>query len=111
MFYSCEKLEQLNLGNFDTSKLINMDYIFSKCTSLDTLDISNFETENVQSMRFMFNYCTGLTELNLEKFNTLKCDNFDSVFSGIRNIKLKINKDKNENLLKKINGNYEIIGK
>ena len=88
-----------------------MDYIFYNCNSLSKLDLSKFETTNVESMKFMFNYCTSLNELNLEKFDTNKCGNFEAMFSGVRNIKITINKNNNEKLLEKINGEYTIVNK
>jgi len=101
----------LNLKNFDSKKLTNMDYIFYKCYSLSSLDLSMLETTNVKSMKFIFNYCTNLTKLNLEKFNTNNCDNFDAAFSGVNDINIIINKENNGKLLEKIYGDYSVVDK
>ena len=49
MFYQCRRLEDLNLGSFDTSKLTTINYIFNNCISLKNLDIRNAELSKVQS--------------------------------------------------------------
>ena len=82
MFRACSNLTNLDLSNFDTSKVTRMDWMFSNCLSLTTLDVSNFDTSNVTSMQMMFNYCSDLTTLDLSNFNTSKVTNMDSMFYG-----------------------------
>ena len=47
----------------DTSKVTNMDSMFSSCTNLTTIPL--LDTSNVTSMEFMFNKCTNLTTIPL----------------------------------------------
>ena len=49
MFKNCEKIKNLNLSNFNTKNVINMDDMFSGCSSLLSLDLSNFNTEKVKN--------------------------------------------------------------
>ena len=45
IFYGCNALESIDLLNFDTSSVINMEYMFYECTTLQTLTLSsNFVT-------------------------------------------------------------------
>ena len=44
--------------------------MFSECKSLNELNISNFNTNNVTNMNGMFAGCSSLKELNLSSFNT-----------------------------------------
>ena len=37
MFCGCSSLEELNINNFNTNNVINMDSIFSECSSLKYL--------------------------------------------------------------------------
>ena len=56
-------------SNFDTSKVINMQYMFCDCTALTTLDLgSEFCTSNVENMYRMF-YCCYKLILNCSTWN------------------------------------------
>ena len=39
--------------------------MFFGCSSLTNLDISNFNTQNVTNMNYMFNGCDSLEKMNL----------------------------------------------
>ena len=47
MFGYCKSITEINLSNFDTSKVTYMNNMFFKCTSLTSLDLSNFDTSKV----------------------------------------------------------------
>ena len=80
MFYNCSKLTELDLSNFDTSKVTNMYGMFYNCSSLTTLDVSNFNTSNVTNMGFMFSSCSGLTALDVSNFDTSKVTDMSYMF-------------------------------
>lgn len=61
MFYVCSSLTNLDVSNFDTSKVTNMSWMFVSCSSLTTLDVSSFDTNNVTDMQYMFDNCSNLT--------------------------------------------------
>ena len=63
MFRSCSGLTSLDLSNFDTSNVTNMDGMFSSCR-FTSLDLSNFDTSNVTNMSYMFNSCSALKTLD-----------------------------------------------
>ncbi len=44
--------------------------MFSGCFSLKELDVSNFNTNNVINMQLMFYRCSSLEKLNINNFNT-----------------------------------------
>ncbi len=98
---------ELDLSTFDTSKVINMSYMFSN-TSVElpfkdwsnfvttnvedmsdmfdgyqgtSLDLSNFDTSKVTDMSSMFFDCNNLTSLNLSNFDTSKVTDMSSMFS------------------------------
>jgi surface protein len=54
MFSNCISLTNLNLSNFNTKNVHNMNGMFSGCNSLFELNISNFNSEKVTDMRNMF---------------------------------------------------------
>lgn len=76
MFAGCDRLQNVDLSKFDTSKVTNMHGMFLECQSLygvefnndeeltnlintgkaKGIDISNFNTSNVTDMSAMFQY-------------------------------------------------------
>ena len=55
MFQLCKSLEELDLSNFDTSKVTDMAYMFNSCFKLKTIYVSNiFDISNVTSSKYMF---------------------------------------------------------
>ena len=58
MFFGCFLLKELNLSNFNTNNVTNMEYMFYKCSSLKELNLSNFNTNNVINMEGMFSECS-----------------------------------------------------
>ena len=46
MFHKCYSLKSLNLSNFNTQNIVNMEYMFSWCNSLIYLDLSDFNTQS-----------------------------------------------------------------
>ena len=58
MFFECSSLKELNLKNFNTNNVTNMNSMFSGCSSLKKLNISNFNINNVTSMLYMFEGCS-----------------------------------------------------
>ena len=73
-------------NNFNTTKVYNMENMFTNCTSLTNLDLSNFSTQNVTTMAQMFYGCTSLTNLNLSSFNTLNVENMKEMFMNLNTI-------------------------
>ena len=62
-----------------------MNRIFCNCSSLKKLNLNNFKTNNVTNMEFMFSGCSSLSELNLNNFNTNNVTNMNSMFYGCSN--------------------------
>ena len=60
MFYDCISLSSLDLSNFNTQNVSNMESMFYNCNSLSSLNLSNFNTQNVTNMKSMFYWCNSL---------------------------------------------------
>ena len=55
MFAFCNELEYLDLSNFDTSNVINMNYMFLDCHKLKEIKgLNKFNTKNVIDISGMF---------------------------------------------------------
>ena len=65
MFFECSSLTNINLSNFDTNNVTNMEHMFSGCSSLTNINLSNFNTNNVIDMGFMFEGCSSLKKENI----------------------------------------------
>ena len=92
MFYSLygsrkiKNILELDLSNFDTSKVTRMDDMFYGMSNLATLNLSNFNTSKVTRMDGMFRDMSNLTTLNLSSFNTSKVIDMQSMFENMSNL-------------------------
>ena len=87
--YDAQKIKnilELDLSNFDTSNVTNMQSMFSGMSNLTTLDLSNFNTSKVTNMAAMFYTTSNLTTLNLSSFNTSQVTNMRHMFYGMPNL-------------------------
>ena len=50
MFLHCTSLINLDLSDFNTKNVENINYMFFGCNSLKNLDLSNFNTQNLKYM-------------------------------------------------------------
>ena len=77
---------ELELSNFDTSKVTNMYAMFRGVSNLTTLNLSNFNTSQVTNMNSMFNGMSNVTNLNLSNFDTSKVTGMNSMFFGMSSL-------------------------
>ena len=80
MFEGCSLLTYINLSNYNTSNVTDMNHIFSDCSSLSSINLSNFDTKNVTNMDSMFFNCSLLTSINLSNFSNDNVTNMNSMF-------------------------------
>ncbi len=65
MFYECKSLEEITgYGQWDTSSLVEMDYMFASTASLRKLDLRSWSLENLQNSGWCFQ-TSGVRELLL----------------------------------------------
>lgn len=81
-----KNIQDMDLSNFDTSKVTNMRTMFTGMSKLTTLNLSNFDTSNVTNMFYMFSSMPSLTTLNLSSFDTSKVTSMDSMFRGMSSL-------------------------
>ena len=82
LFCACKNITEINLSNFNSSKVTNMRGMFDSCFSLTSLDLTNLDTSQVDNMRSMFWNCSLLTSINLSNFNISQVTNMYSIFYG-----------------------------
>ena len=74
----------IDLSNFDTSKVTDMSAMFYGMSNLTSLNLSNFDTSRVTDMSSMFTFMSNLTTLNLSNFDTSNVTNMDNMFQGLK---------------------------
>ncbi|MBB1543993.1 BspA family leucine-rich repeat surface protein [Candidatus Saccharibacteria bacterium] len=86
MFGSMSKLTTLNLSSFNTSKVADMSNMFYGMSKLTNLNLSNFDTSKVTDMSGMFSIMPSLTTLDISSFDTSKVTNMGFMFSDMYNL-------------------------
>ena len=82
MFASCYNLKDLDVSNWDTSKVSNMYYMFSLCKKLQDLNVLRWDTSSVTNMSSTFSHLDNMVELDLSSWNTSRVSNMQSMFEG-----------------------------
>ena len=82
MFYGCYALKSLDLTNFNTENVTDMNCMFFYCNALKSLDLTKFNTANVTDMESMFQLCKALESLDLTNFNTANVTGMRLMFYG-----------------------------
>ena len=86
-FGGCKSLERINLNNLDTSNVTDMSYMFTNCKKLKQIDLSSFNTSNVKYMTQMFCDCSALENLDLSGFDTSNVLSMSSMFEKCTTLK------------------------
>jgi hypothetical protein len=71
MFDGIVSIIEVDLSNFDASKVISMHRMFSDCINLKKITFGSINTSLVQNMEELFNMCTNLTTIDRLDFDTL----------------------------------------
>ena len=82
MFQGCSGLTALDVSSFNTSNVLSMYGTFYGCSGLTALNVSNFDTSKVTYMVNMFVFCSSLTSLNVRNFNTSNVTDMSGMFGG-----------------------------
>ena len=82
MFFNCSGLTSLDVSSFNTSNILSMAGTFCGCSGLEALNVSNFDTRNVIMTASMFGFCSSLTSLDVSNFNTSNVTEMSGTFYG-----------------------------
>lgn len=73
MFQNCEELEELDLTKFCTPNVLSLNCMCNDCYKLKSIKFSNqFNTDKVLYMNYMFFGCENLADLNFSYFSITK---------------------------------------
>ena len=87
MFKGCNSITEINLSDFDSSLVQNINYMFDGCTSLKSIYFGNFQTIRLNIMLNVFQNCKSLESLDLSSFDTSKVTDFHYMFYNCQSLK------------------------
>ena len=80
LFADCTLLKKVDLSNFNTEKVTNMNSMFNGCKLLNEINLANINTQNVTDMACFFRGCESLKNIDVSNFNTEKVTNMGGMF-------------------------------
>ena len=107
MFNGCSALLSLDVSNFDTKNVENMKEMFDGCSALNSLNVTNFDTGNVKSMYSMFGNCSSLSSLDVTNFDTKNVENMLCMFYYCKKLKTIDVSNFSTNKVKSMGGMFE----
>ena len=94
-FLNCTQLKEINFDNFNSEKVVSMDSTFENCISLEELNLSSFKNNKLVSMKNTFKNTESLKNLYLSTFFLNTNINITDVLQSIGN-NTKLNIDNNQ---------------
>ena len=82
MFNGLKNITEIDLSNFDASKVTDMRWMFNDCSNLEKIEFGNINTPSLENMRLMFQYCSKLKSIDLSKFDASKVTDIGWMFNG-----------------------------
>ena len=86
MFKSCSSLKSIDLAKLDTSSVTNMFDLFCGCSSIKSFDLSLLDTSSATSLHGTFYGCDGLTSLDLNQLNTSSATDIGFIVAECTNL-------------------------
>ena len=87
MFRDCQSLKKIEMSNIKGNKVIDTGHLFSGCIHLETINLANFLASNNRHPHYFFNDCKSLTSLNFPNFNTNKSIDILNIFYNCNSLK------------------------
>ena len=87
LFNDCKKLTNITFPiNLDTSKVTNIEHMFSGCSELEYFNLSQFNFQNLNDASYLFSNCANLKNVTLDEFNCTNCKSLKGMFSNCTTI-------------------------
>lgn len=86
MFSNCQKLKKIgNVKNWNTENLEYCGDMFSQTYSIEEIDLSNWGTPKLMTIDYMFSNC-GAKIIRMDNFDLSKISNIRNIFYGTSNL-------------------------
>ena len=82
MFSGANNMTEIDLSNFDFSRVTDLSFMFNACINLVKIEFGNINTPIVETMWAMFQSCSKLKSIDLSKFDTSKVKDMSTIFNG-----------------------------
>ena len=87
MFADLTELINIDLSEFNSNNIINMNCMFCNCTSLTYVNFGKFNASLVENMEKMFYNCEQLTSVNFDEiYNTSSLINMHMMFGNCKKL-------------------------
>jgi surface protein len=86
LFTDCPNLTEINVSDWDVSKVTNFGAAFRRCSKLTNIDVSKWDTSSGVIMSGIFTNCTGLIELDLSNWTVANSDTVSQMLYGCSNL-------------------------
>lgn len=88
MFDNMKNVTELDLSWIDTSAVTDMNHMFFNCEKLRTINFgSGFKTDEVKNMNNMFSKCIALSSIDISGFDTTNVTNMGSMFHTAKQLR------------------------
>ena len=88
IFKRLNKLEVVDISDWDTSNVIYMNDMFLECANIKKIiGIENLDVSKLEDATSMFSHCEKLVELDLTNWNPILLKNAWNMFSSCSNLK------------------------
>ena len=83
MFNGCDLITSIEILPFDTTNIINMEYLFNCCKDLEKLTntLADWNISNVNNIKYMFARCSSLVNIpDISNWDTSNINNMNGLF-------------------------------
>ena len=87
MFYGCSNLEKITFGNINTSSVTDLGQFLQGCSRLSSIDLINLDTSKVTNFAWMFFSCHNLESINFGSIDTSNVESTWCMFYECQNLK------------------------
>ena len=89
VFFKLYNMEYVDISGWDTSNVIDMNFMFSQCKKLKKIiGIENLDVSKLRCTNSMFYGCENLVELDLTNWNPISLQRAWSMFDDCSNLKI-----------------------
>ena len=82
MFYNSENIIEIDLSNFDASKVKDISMMFYGCSNLENVEFGNISTPSLENMFALFAQCNEIKSLDLSHFDLI-CIILNALFAPV----------------------------
>ena len=87
MFQDCHSLKNVEMSNIKGYKIVDAGFLFMNCYQLESINLANFCHESGAYVHYMFGECHSLTSINFPNLNKEYTEKITDIFYGCNSLK------------------------